>query len=80
MISSVYGHLTVGATASAAARIDSFADVCATTVPQAPEASAEPDAQNGSTIPVTSDAPGGIRTPEPEASRASPAFRWRAVE
>jgi integrase len=35
MISSTYGHLTVGATASAAARMDSFADVWATSGPRA---------------------------------------------
>jgi integrase len=64
MISSVYGHLTVGATWSAAARMDSFADVCATAVPQEPEASVPSAAQKGSNAGIKGDGPGGIRTPD----------------
>ncbi len=63
MISSVYGHLTVGATASAAARIASFADVCAKTVPQAPEATVEPDAENSSTMLLRAMGPEGFEPP-----------------
>jgi hypothetical protein len=58
MISSVYGHLTVGAMGSAAARMDSFADVCATTVPQEPEASFPSAAENAQ--------PRGFRVMGPE--------------
>ena len=39
MISSVYGHLAVGHEASARARLDAFADVCAAGVPQDADAS-----------------------------------------
>ncbi|MDX6539207.1 MAG: integrase, partial [Gaiellales bacterium] len=69
MISSVYGHLTVGATASAAARMDSFADVCATTVPQAAEASIELVEGDGSTTLFTGDGPDRIRTCDRELRR-----------
>jgi integrase len=69
MISSVYGHLTVGAMGSAAARMDSFADVCATTVPQEPKASFPSAAENGSTKGLASDGPGGIRTPDRKLRR-----------
>jgi hypothetical protein len=71
MVSSVYGHLTVGATRSAAARMDSFADVCATAVPREPEASVPSAAKKGSRAGVRSDGPGGIRTPDRKLRSAS---------